>query len=215
MSMRNLRVIAALLVLTSSSFSAAQEAAPAPAAGPVRLELGDGSIARYRVREQLAGISFFSDAVGTTTGVTGTIVLDAKGVVNPAQSKIVVDLRTLKSDQDMRDGYVRGDRLLNVEKFPTVEFVPKRIVGMPWPMPTARGSQAGFQMIGDLTIRGVTKEVTWNAITTFNADQVAGRAVTDVKFESFSLPKPALARLLSVADDINLELEFRFKRAAM
>src|SRR5829696_2544456 len=43
---------------------------------PQRLEIAEGTKARYKVREQLAGISFPSDAVGTTESVTGVIVLN-------------------------------------------------------------------------------------------------------------------------------------------
>lgn len=211
-----LQIIALALILSICSVGA-QGPAPAPAAvpaGPLRLELAEGSLARYRVREQLAGISFLSDAIGTTSTVSGAIVLTANGAVSPAQSKITVELRTLRSDQDQRDGFVRGDRLLNVEKFPTIEFLPKRVVGLAWPLPSGRGAQAGFQLIGDMTVRGVTREVTWNVVATF-ADLVAGLATTQFTFDTFGLPKPQLARLLSVADEISLELEFRFKRVAM
>ena len=212
------RIIIVALIVGVCSVNAqvpAPASIPTPApAGPVRLELTEGSTARYRVREQLVGISFPNDAIGTTSAVSGTLVLTANGAVNPAQSKITVDLRTLKSDQDQRDGFVRGDRLLNVDKFPTVEFLPKRVVGLPWPLPSGRGAQAGFQLVGDMTVRGVTREVTWNTVATFT-DTVAGLATTQFRFDTFGLPKPQLARLLSVADEISLELEFRFKRAAM
>src|SRR5262245_39426808 len=41
--------------------------APAPdPTKPAKLEIMEGTTARYKVREQLAGISFPSDAVGTT-----------------------------------------------------------------------------------------------------------------------------------------------------
>ena len=191
--------------------------APAPGAitGPLRLELAEGSLARYRVQEQLAGISFPSDAAGATSAVSGTLVLGADGSVNAKESKITVDLRTLRSDQDQRDGFIRGERLLDTGKFPFAEFIPRRVVGLPSPLPAGRGAQAGFQLVGDMTIHGVTSEVTWSGIVTFNADIVAGRATTEFTFEKFGLPKPQLARLLSVADNINLELEFRFKRVPM
>ena len=38
---------------------------------PHKLEITTGTTARYKVREQLAGISFPSDAVGTTSAATG------------------------------------------------------------------------------------------------------------------------------------------------
>ena len=101
----------------------------------------------------LAGISFPSDAVGSTTNVTGSIVIQADGMIDAAQSKISVDLRTLKSDQDMRDGFIRGEPGLNTEKFPTADFIPRRVVGMPWPLPGRQQAQAGFQrLVGDMTV---------------------------------------------------------------
>jgi polyisoprenoid-binding protein YceI len=190
----------------------AQAPAAAPAGPPaaVKLDVADGSTASYRVQEQLAGINFPSEAVGSSTSLTGTIMLKPDGSVDSSQSKLSIDLKSLKSDQDMRDGYVR-QRTLETDKFPTADFVPTKIQGIPSPMPTT--GQAGFQLTGNLTVHGVTKEVTWNGITTFSKDGVAGRASTDFTFATFGLTKPTLARLLSVDDKIQLELIFRLKRS--
>ncbi|MEO8076106.1 MAG: YceI family protein, partial [Acidobacteriota bacterium] len=181
---------------------------------PAKLEIADGTKARYKVREQLAGINFPSDAVGTTESVTGTIVINPDGSIDAAKSKLTVDLRTLKSDQQMRDGFVQG-RTLETDKFPLIEFVPRRAVGLPVPLPAGMQAQAGFQLIGDMTLHGVTKETTWNVVATFGNDQVAGRATTTVLFPTFNMTKPSLARLMSVDDKIELEIEFRCKRTAL
>jgi polyisoprenoid-binding protein YceI len=176
---------------------------------PAKLTLTTGSRARYRVREQLAGISFPSDAVGTTDGVTGAIVVNPDGSIDGGLSKITVDLKTLTSDQQMRDGFIQS-RTLETGKYPILEFVPKRLVGLPGPLPTS--GQAGFQLIGDMTLHGVTAEATWNVVATFANDAVAGRGTTTLTFEMFKLTKPSLARLLSVDDKIELEIEFRCQR---
>lgn len=220
--MRNVQILAVAAALCvcgigGSQLSAqrAQGATPtaaAAAAGPLRLEFASGT-ATYRVREELAGIPFPTDAVGSTRAVTGTLVVNPDGSVDSAQSKITVDLRTLKSDQDRRDGYIIGDRVLDTGKFPFAEFVARRVVGLPSPLPSGNVANAGFQIIGDMTIHGVTKPVTWNSMATFNPEIVAGRATTEFTFATFNIPKPAFAMLLSVADTIALELEFRFKRA--
>jgi polyisoprenoid-binding protein YceI len=180
---------------------------------PAKLDIAEGTTARYKVREQLAGISFPSDAVGTTTGVTGSVVVNPDGTIDASRSKLTVDLRTLKSDQQMRDGYIQG-RTLETEKYPTLEFVPRRAVGLPAPLPAAMQAQAGFQLIGDMTLHGVTKEVTWNVVATFGNEIVGGRATTTLQFPTFNLTKPSLARLLSVDDNIELEIEFRCRRTA-
>jgi polyisoprenoid-binding protein YceI len=188
-------------------------APPPDATKPQRLEIAEGTTARYKVREQLAGVSFPSDAVGTTQAVTGAIVVNPDGTIDAAKSKITVDLRTIKSDQQMRDGYVQG-RTLEAEKFPMLEFVPKRATGLPKPLPSGMQAQAGFQLIGDMTLHGVTSEVTWNVVATFGNELVAGRATTTLHFDTFKLTKPSLARLLSVDDKIELEIEFKSKRTA-
>jgi polyisoprenoid-binding protein YceI len=178
---------------------------------PHKLEITTGTRARYKVREQLAGISFPSDAVGTTEAVTGAIVVKPDGSIDAAQSKLLVDLKTLTSDQQMRDGYIQN-RTLETAKFPTMEFVPKRAVGLPAPLPAGMQAQAGFQLIGDMTLHGVTKEATWNVVATFGNDLVGGRATTTIDFPTFNLTKPSLARIMSVEDKIELEIEFRCKR---
>ena len=206
--------LAAFLLLTDVT-SAQRGRGAAPPEGPptaIRLDVTEGSKAGYRVREQLAGINFPNDAVGSTTDIKGALVLNADGTIDSAQSKLTVDLRTLKSDQDMRDGYLRGDRGLNTAKFPTAEFVPKRAGGMPWPLPAGQQAQAGFQLVGDMTVYGTTSETTWNVVATFNAKQVAARATTEFPFTKFKIPKPQLARIVSVDDTIHLELELRFTR---
>jgi polyisoprenoid-binding protein YceI len=180
----------------------------------VRLEVAAESRATYRVREQLAGINFPNDAVGTTGDVAGALVLAPDGAIDRAQSRLTVDLRTLKSDQDQRDNYMRGPRGLNTAVHPLAIFVPRRAVGLPWPFPSGGPAQAGFQLVGDLTVYGNTTEVTWNVVATFNPQQVAGRAETSFTFEAIKMPKPQLARLLSVDDTIRLELEFRLRRMA-
>ena len=176
---------------------------------PAKLTLTAGSKARYRVREQLAGVSFPNDAVGTTEAVTGVIVVNPDGAIDGAQSKITVDLKSLSSDQQMRDGYIQN-RTLETEKYPTLEFVPKRATGLSGPLPAT--GQAGFQLVGDMTLHGVTAEATWNVVATFANDAVAGRGTTTLTFEMFKLTKPSLARLLSVDDKIELEIEFRCSR---
>ena len=186
--------------------------APAPdPKKPQVLTITTGTRARYRVTEQLAGISFPNDAVGSTEAVTGLLILNPDGSFAPT-SKISVDLKSITSDQGMRDGYVQRNTL-EVEKFPTLVLAPKRAVGLPSPLPSGMGAQAGFQLVTDVTLHGVTKEVTWNVVATFGNDAVGGRATTTVDFAMFNMTKPSLARLMSVDDKIHLEIEFRTTRA--
>ncbi len=185
-------------------------------AGAVRFTVTPaGSTARYRVREQLMRRDLPNDAVGETQGVTGAIVVDAAGAVIPRLSRFVVDVATLKSDSDRRDGYVRG-RLLQVEQFPTVVLVPTAARGFPARLPAA-GRDAGpgsFDLVGDLTVRGVTHPTTWRVTARQAANRVTGTATTKFTFTDFGIDPPRVPILLSVADTIALELDFSLDRAA-
>ncbi len=183
---------------------------PPPTAG-AKLEIIDGSSASYRVTEQLAGIDFPNDAVGSTDKVSGSMAILPDGSIAPG-SKLVIDLRALTSDQSMRDGYIRN-RTLETEKFPDAVFVPTAVTGVPKMVPGA--GQLGVSLSGNLTIHGVTKPVTFKGIATIDprSSTVAGRAVATTSFEEFGLTKPTLARLVSVGDKITIELVYMFKRS--
>jgi len=187
------------------------------------IELGEGTKARYVVAERLVGVDFGNEAVGTTEGITGTIVLKADGTIDASQSKITIDMKSFSSDQGLRDMFLQMS-VLETSKFPTLEFVPTKAVGMPFPLPQGTPipnspivmpQPAGFELMGNMTFHGVTKEVTWRVVSTINANEVSGRATTTVTFDTFGLTKPAVPLLASVEDEIRLELEFRGKRSAM
>jgi polyisoprenoid-binding protein YceI len=183
-----------------------------PAADGLQLVVApDGNEVRYRVREQLAGFDLPNDAVGATPEVSGGIAFDTKGTIVPASSKFVVNVGTLKSDKDRRDGYIRG-RVLETTQFPTVQLVPTALRGLTLPVPTS-GSKT-FQVVGDLTVHGVTKPTTWQVDATFNAGRVNGTAATSFVFSDFGLTQPRVPVVLSVADTIKLEYDFRFAREA-
>lgn len=172
----------------------------------VQLVVGpDGNEVRYRIREQLVGLDLPNDAVGATREISGGIAFDAKGNLVPASSKFIVNVGSLKSDKDRRDGYVRG-RILEASQYPTVELAPKAINGLTLPLPSS-GAKT-FQVIGDLTVHGVTKPTTWQVEATFNGGRVAGTATTSFPFSEFGLTQPRVPVVLSVADTIKLEYTF-------
>jgi polyisoprenoid-binding protein YceI len=213
--MAGLIVAGALLTGGAPPAVAQAQKQPAQNATPTKLDVAEGTMVSYRVTEHLVGIDFPTDAIGTTESVTGGLVLDPDGSINGALSKLTVDLRTLKSDQDIRDAYVKS-RVLQTDKFPFAEFIPRRVLqGLPSPLPSPEQStgQSGFQLIGDLTIHGVTKQVVFTGYATFSRGLVAGRVVTPFTWSTFGLNKPDLVRVVSVDDKITLEIEFRFRRS--
>jgi polyisoprenoid-binding protein YceI len=182
---------------------------PPPTAG-ARLDIADGSSASYKVTEQFVGIDFPNDAIGTSTAVSGSITIGKDGSISP-DSKLTVDLTKLASDQDMRDNFSKT-RTLDVKTYPEAVFVPTKIEGLPAMIPFT--GQSGVKLTGNMTVHGVTKEVTFQGYVTFNRDgSVDGRAKTTFPWTTFGLTKPAIARLMSVGDDIELDIVFKFKRS--
>ncbi len=173
--------------------------------GEVILEISSGSEARYLVREQLARLSFPNDAVGVTQDVSGELTLEADGTVRAESSLIRVDLSTLQSDESRRDNYVRN-RTLGAGQYPYTDFVPTAISGLQWPLPST--GEASFSITGDLTIRDVTKEVTWETRAQFSEDRITGTATTNFTFDEFNLTVPSVAVVLSVENNIRLEIDF-------
>lgn len=176
-----------------------------------RLEIVSGSKAEYRVREQLARLNFPNDAVGTTESVTGVIVVRPDASLVSEMSKVTVDLRTLRTDEAKRDGFLR-ESTLETNRYPLAEFVPRRQQGLSAPLPSA--GTATFQLIGDMTMHGVTSELIWGVAASFASDVVTAKATTRFNFAKFKIMIPRVFGLLSVEDDIRLELNVRMRRLA-
>ncbi len=187
-----------------------QPASPAAAGDVIRLVLvPDKSQARYRVREQLAGVSFPSDAVGATSAFTGTIVGKTDGTILSDQSMFQVDLRTLKSNESLRDNFI-GRSVLETSRYPYATFVPTSAPGLPLTLPNS--GALSFQLIGNLTIRDVTKPVTWDVSGKVTGNTATGTATTTFTFEDFGLTQPHVARVLNIVDSIKLELDLTLQR---
>jgi polyisoprenoid-binding protein YceI len=166
-----------------------------------------GTEVRYRVRERLVGNELDNDAIGVTRKVYGQIALNADGAVIPGESKITIDVAGLKSDQDRRDNFVRR-RLLLTDSNPTVVFHPTAIKGGPRTIPTSGSST--FTIVGNLTVKGVTKPTTWTVNARYLPTAVVGSASTAFTFSDFAITQPRVPILLSVADTIRLEGDFNF-----
>nr|PZN89214.1 MAG: hypothetical protein DIU52_14525 [bacterium] len=209
-------------VLRARTLAAAVVVALGAAAAPVAAQTGgeaakasdvlrftvapEGNEARYRVREQLARLNFPNDAVGATSQIEGGITVRPDGTVVREESRFVIDLASLRTDSERRDNYVRR-RTLETETYPTAVFVPTELRGLSFPLPTS--GESTFEIVGDLTIRGVTRPTTWEVTARFEEGAVSGLAKTQFTFDDFQIEKPRVASVLSVADEIRLEYEFR------
>jgi len=65
---------------------------------------------------------------------------------------VTIDTGSINSNHAERDKHLRSADFLNVEKFPKATFVSKKIV--------LDGDKDEFDIVGDLTLNGVTKSIT-------------------------------------------------------
>ena len=105
----------------------------------------------------------------------------------------------------MRDNFIQRTPL-NTAQYPYATFVAKSAEGLPAAVP--QSGQATFKLSGDLTVKDVTKSVTWD-VTCQPQSSMEGtcQATTSFTFEDFGLTRPSVARVLSITDNITLEVD--------
>jgi len=106
------------------------------------------SAAHFAVRHMMV-----STVRGDMGKITGTVTFDP---AKPAAGSIeaTVDVTGIDTREAGRDKHLKSADFFDVEKFPTITFKSKRID------PVQAG---GFKITGDLTMKGVTKEVVLDA----------------------------------------------------
>ena len=95
----------------------------------------------------IQGISIWRGKLDKTSG---TIVLDREA--KTGQVDIVMDASSINFGHEKLNEHVKSADFFDVAKYPTMEFKSKKI--------EKQGD--GYKMTGDLTMHGVTKEVTLN-----------------------------------------------------
>lgn len=92
---------------------------------------------------------FFTPVSGQFEEFSGTIVYDAD---NPSSSSVemVVQAASIDTDNERRDGHLRSPDFFDVANHPTLSFKSKKVAAV----------GGNLAVTGDLSIRGVTKEVT-------------------------------------------------------
>ena len=168
--------------------------------------VSDTSKATVRVREQLVGVNLPSDAVLVATGATGTFALKDDGTFS-SEAKISFDLTTLASDNGQRDNFVKGDTL-QTRQFPNAEFVPTKTTGLTLPLPTT--GEFTFKLTGQMTIKGKTKEVTFDVQAKITGNELTATATAAPawKFADFGITAPSVPfRVVSIVDELRVVVD--------
>ena len=147
----------------------------------------------------------FNLAVGVTSEVSGEIFVDRTNPQNSSIEPIFVDVSQFTSDNQRRDNAIR-ERFLESAIFPIVEFNPQEIQGLPESY--TEGEQISFQVSGDLTIRDVTKPVTFEVTFVGNGDTINGEATTTILMSDFGFGPISIGGILNTEDEVKVTFAF-------
>jgi polyisoprenoid-binding protein YceI len=165
--------------------------------------VSEGSIVGYRVPEQI-GLSKL-EGVGRTGAVSGTFVV-ADGSLTGADFE--VDMTTFESDRSQRDDQFRG-RIMETTTYPTSSFVLASPVTIP--QSTTVASMEPFVVRGNLTLRGVTKEVAVEMFAAIEDGRLRLIGTTEIVFSEWGIPNPSLpAAFIFTEDRGTLEFDLLF-----
>jgi polyisoprenoid-binding protein YceI len=168
--------------------------------------LSEGSEARFYINEVLLGQD--KTVIGTTTQVTGDIQFDLANPQAATVGTISVNVRELSTDDNRRNNQIQN-RILESTKdeFQFIIFEPSSISGLP--ASTAVGDSFNVQMIGNLTIHGVTQEQTFEvSITVVSETELQGLGATMILHQDYELSIPRVPLVARVDDEVKLEIAF-------
>ena len=151
---------------------------------------------------------------GRIADVRGTVAVDE---ANPDASTVEVELDTASIDtrSEQRDQHLRSADFLDAGSFPTLAFTSRRIEG-------ARAEEGHrFRVIGDLTIRGITKEVVLDATfegrgrDPWGGERLSFSAETRIDRRDFGLTWNAALETggVLVSNEVRVHLEVQVVRA--
>jgi polyisoprenoid-binding protein YceI len=141
---------------------------------------------------------------GRFAGVAGSIQLEPGSDV-PTAVEAHIEAATIDTREPQRDTHLKSADFFDVENHPALEFVGTRIEGTP----------RNFKIHGNLTIRGITREVAFDAefegyaSDPWGGQRVGYQASTTINRKDFGLTWNAALETggVMVGDDVRIELD--------
>lgn len=134
--------------------------------------------ATFQVRHMMV-----SNVRGEFGKVTGKVDWDGKDLTR-ATIEATIDASTINTREPKRDAHLRSPDFFDVAKHPALTFKSKKVTG----------GKGRYKVVGDLTIRGVTKEVTLDVLgpsapakSPWGSTSVGVSATTKINREDFGL----------------------------
>lgn len=164
--------------------------------------------AQFKVRHLM-----ISNVKGDFDKVTGTVVYDE---ANPGASSIniSIDVSSISTREPQRDTHLKSADFFDVEKFPAITFVSREVV---------KSGEDSFEVVGDLTIHGVTKTIDLNveSVTPEMKDgygfiRRGAEAKATILRSDFGLKYNAILEAggVAIGDEVHIAIDTEFTRKA-
>jgi len=150
-----------------------------------------------------------SEVEGVFRKFEGTIE-QSKPDFSDAKINFTVDISSIDTDNEKRDGHLKSDDFFNAEKYPQMKFVSTSFTPV---------SDKNYKLEGNLTIRDVTKPVTFDVIyngsVSNGGKSIAGfKAITTINRFDYKLKwdKATEAGALVVDKDVKISINAELKK---
>jgi polyisoprenoid-binding protein YceI len=198
-----------LLLVIACALLAAPALAQTPPAVPAAPDTWaidpNHSAASFAVKHMMV-----STVRGTLGKVSGNIVWDGKNLAS-IQADVTIDVAGIDTGVEARDNDLRSDNFFNATAYPSVMFKSRRV---------EPGADGRFKMVGDLTIKGNTREVTLDVEgpsppqKTGNRLRTGASATTSINRKEFGLLYNKLLETggAVVSDDVKITIDLEATR---
>ena len=161
-----------------------------------------GSQVGYRVDEVLFGQKV--TAIGRTAAVTGSVTIEGLSVV---AAEFSADMTTVKSDEPKRDAQFDG-RIMDVINYPVATFSLAAPIAL---SDASLGGTTPHLASGTLTLRGTSKTVDVNLVSSIRDGRIVLAGEVLIVFEEWGIPNPSIPGI-STEDSGILEFSLVLER---
>jgi polyisoprenoid-binding protein YceI len=151
-----------------------------------------------------------SETEGNFKGFDGTLSSKNEDFTD-ADISFTVDVKTINTDNEMRDKHLQSDDFFNSEKFPQIKFKGTSF---------KKVSGNKYVLEGDLTIRDVTKKVKFDVVyrgiqkDPYGNTKAGFKAIGSIKRLAYGLKWNVMTEAVSVvADDVNIVINLEYAQA--
>jgi polyisoprenoid-binding protein YceI len=123
----------------------------------------------------------------------------ANGALTGSGQTVVIDMASTWADDEKLTGHLKSPDFFNVAKFPQSTFTLTKL---------EKKSETEYQVSGNLTLTGTTKNITFPATVTQTGDAVGINAKFDINRKDFGIIYAGMADNL-IKDEVVIELKLQ------